>query len=186
LIVTKRQESNVTEQEYLSKKPFFIETRHQSVAVLNGDETSETISWLGNDMFSYFGMGCGNVRKLYLPEGFEVHRFYNAIEPWNSLLEHSAYTNNYQYYQSVYLMNRIEHLDNGFLILKEDTSTQAPTGVLFYEYYKNKNLLIDNLMGSDKINFIYTSNPENERQRAFGESVNQLLLPSINLKLFLS
>ncbi len=186
LIVTKRQGSNITEKEYFSKKPSFVETRHQSVAVINGDETGETLSWLGNDIFSYFGMGSGNVRKLYLPEGFEISRFYKAIEPWNSLLEHSAYTNNYQYYQSVYLMNRLEHYDNGFLILKEDVSMQATTGVLFYEYYKNKNILLNELVASDKINFIYTSNPENEKQRAFGESVNQLLLPSINLKLFLS
>jgi len=186
LIFTKRQDSNVTEKEYLSKKPSFVEVRHQSVAIIKGDESDETLSWLGNDIFSFFGMGCGNVRKLYLPEGFNVNRIYNTIEQWNSLFEHSAYTNNYQYYQSVYLMNRIEHLDNGFLLLKQDNLIQAPIGVLFYEFYKDRNSLMDKLISSDKISFIYTSNPENERQRAFGESVNQLLLPSKKLRLFLS
>lgn len=184
-IVTKRQESNSTAKKYFSKKPSLFETRHQSIAVISGDESHETLSWLGNDIFTYFGLGSGNVRKIYLPEGFDIHRFYSAIEPWQTLLEHSAYTNNYQYYQSVYLLNRVQHLDNGFLILKEDASMQAPLGVLYYQYYKDKKVLFDNLINSGNINFIYTSNPENERQRAFGESVNQLLLPSKNLKEFL-
>ena len=32
----------------------------------------EELSGLGTDVFSYFGLGCRNVSKIYLPEGYDI------------------------------------------------------------------------------------------------------------------
>jgi len=73
---------------------------------------------LGDDIFRYFGLGCRNVSKLYVPEGYDFHEFYTAMEPWYKLMDHAKYSNNYDYNKAVYLMSEFNFLDNGFLVLK--------------------------------------------------------------------
>jgi len=130
-------------------------------------------------------MGSGSVKKLYLPRGYDLTTFYKSIENWNFLLDHSAYANNYQYYQSVFLINQIPHLDNGFLLLTEDSSYRSPTGVLYYEYYDDKSHLFEMLNNSSNISDIYTSGAAIGHEKMFGDSVNQMLLPSNKLIRFL-
>jgi hypothetical protein len=155
------------------------------VAVLDGNEKPEELNLLGHDLFTFFGMGTGNVRKLFVPKGFDLTIFFRAIEEWHSLRDHSSFVNNYQYNKTVYLINNITHFDNGFMLFKEDTAYRAPTGVLFYEYYEDKTALLKILNQSPYLTFIYTANDENSRLRKFGESMNQLLLPSDNIIKFL-
>ena len=45
--------------------------------------------------------------------------------------------NNYEYNKSIYLISRLEHLDNGFLILKNDSGLKSPVAVVFYEKYSD-------------------------------------------------
>lgn len=185
LIITRLKESHSIIKKYLEKKKSFQEVRHQSVAILGGNEDDGTLKLLGKDIFSFYGQGCGNVRKIYIPKSFDLTIFFQAIEGWHSLSDHNTYANNYQYYQSVYLLNRIPHFDNGFLLFKEDKAMRSPTGVMYYEYYEDKSALLETLRHSSNVSVIYTSNPVHKREIMFGESVNQLLLPSENLINFL-
>lgn len=133
---------------YFGKYPNIIRKNRNSVAVLDGTETTDDIKNLGLDIFSYFGLGCRNVSKLYLPENFCFDMFFDNIQNYQEIYKHNKYANNYDYNKSVYLMNQIQHFDNGFVIVKEDIEFASPIGVLFYEYYKDlndvKNILLTN------------------------------------------
>jgi hypothetical protein len=122
---------------YFGKVPNIIRKNRNSVAVLNGDETAEQLHKLGHDIFDYFGLGCRNVSKVLVPNGYDFTPFFEAIEPYHNIIHHHKYHNNYDYNKSIYLVNRDHHLDNGFLILKEDKSFTSPLAVLFFEYYED-------------------------------------------------
>ncbi len=120
---------------YFGKVPNIIRKNRNSVAVLEGDESSEQLYKLGHDIFDYFGLGCRNVSKMFVPKGYDFTKFFETIEPYHNIIHHHKYNNNYDYNKSIYLVNRDPHLDNGFLILKEDKSLTSPLAVLFFEYY---------------------------------------------------
>lgn len=120
---------------YFGKYPHIIRKNRSSVAVLTGEESESDIKKLGFDIFSYFGLGCRNVSKLFVPKDYCFDVFFENIESFQKVYQHNKYANNYDYNKSVYLMNQIQHYDNGFLILKEDENFSSPIGVTFFEYY---------------------------------------------------
>ena len=122
---------------YFGKVPNIIRKNRNSVAVLTGEESKEEIAMLGHDIFDYFGLGCRNVSKLFLPENYDIKNFYEPIESFQNIINHFKYNNNYDYNKSIYLVNAATHFDNGFLLLKEDENMVSPLAVLFYERYKN-------------------------------------------------
>jgi len=122
---------------YFSKVPHIIRKNRNSVAVINGLESREELKALGHDIFDYFGLGCRNVSKLYVPEGYDFSTFFESIEEFKSVADHHKYNNNYDYNKSIYLVNLDKHLDNGFLLLKKDSRFASPLAVLYYEEYKD-------------------------------------------------
>lgn len=126
---------------YFRKKPCIIRKNRNSVAVLHGDETDEQLEALGNDIFTYYGLGCRNVSKIFVPQGYDFKAFFKAIYKYHPIINHKKYTNNYEYNKAVYLMSLFNILENGFLMLKEDKSYTSPIATVFYEYYKDSNAL---------------------------------------------
>lgn len=130
---------------YFGKYPNIIRKNRNSVAILTGNETPEQLKELANDIFRYFGLGCRNVSKIYIPENYNFDAFFKAMYSWNHVINDHKYINNYDYNKAVYLMSNLNLLDNEFLLLKEDSNFSSPISVLFYETYKNidslKNLL---------------------------------------------
>lgn len=122
---------------YFGKVPNIIRKNRNSVAVLDGTETEEEIRLLGNDIFDYFGLGCRNVSKIYFPEGYEIEKFFKPLEQFKLINDNFKYNNNYDYNKSIYLVNLVQHFDNGFLLLKEDKGLSSPLAVLFFEKYAN-------------------------------------------------
>lgn len=120
---------------YFAGKPSIIRKNRNSVAVLTGEESREELTALAEDIFRYYGLGCRNVSKLYVPEKYDFNAFFEAIYQWNPIINQAKYANNYDYNKAVYLMSQYKLLENGFLILKEDTSLSSPIATLFYEYY---------------------------------------------------
>lgn len=121
---------------YFGRKPNLIRRNRNSVAILTGDESESQLVNLGKDIFDYFGLGCRNVSKLYVPEDYSFESFYEAIQSYSYLASHRKYGNNYDYNKAVYLMSAFPFLDNGFLLLKEDTGYSSPIATLYYERYK--------------------------------------------------
>lgn len=122
---------------YFGKGPNIIRKNRNSVAVITGTETKEELALLGHDIFDYFGLGCRNVSKLYLPEDYDIKNFFEPIESFKDIINHFKYNNNYDYNKSIYLVNLKHHYDNGFLLLTEGESLSSPLAVLYYETYSN-------------------------------------------------
>ena len=120
---------------YFKDKPSIIRKNRNSVAVLNGQETKEQLIALGEDIFRYFGLGCRNVSKLFVPKGYSFDAFFEAIFEYQEVIHYEKYANNYDYNKAVFLMSNYKLLDNGFLTLKEDSSHASPISSIFYEYY---------------------------------------------------
>jgi hypothetical protein len=124
---------------YFKEKPSIIRKSRNSVAVLNGKETKEQLVALGEDIFRYFGLGCRNVSKLFVPKGYSFNAFFEAIFEYQDVIHYEKYANNYDYNKAVFLMSNFKLLDNGFLTLKEDPSHASPISSVFYEFYEDIN-----------------------------------------------
>jgi hypothetical protein len=124
---------------YLGKKPSIIRKNRVSVAILDGSESRADLANLGNDILEYFGLGCRNVSKLFVPKGYDFTHFFESIEYWNTITLHSKYVNNYDYNKSIFLVNGDEHLDNGFLLLKRSSDLHSPISTVFFEEYEDRN-----------------------------------------------
>jgi hypothetical protein len=134
---------------YFGKYPSLIRKNRNSVAVLSGQESDEDLKNLGHDIFDYFGLGCRNVSKVYVPEGYSFNPFFEAIESYSSLMEHNKYMNNYDYHRALFLLDGIPFLTNNFLIVRENEAYATPVSVLHYEYYSSLNDL-ELKLASDK------------------------------------
>lgn len=122
-------------EQYFKNIPKIIRRNRNSIAVLRGDESFEDIQGLGFDIFSYYGQGCRNVSKIYFPREYDITRLLDQLQAYEYVADHHKYFNNYNYYKSIYLVNREEHLDTGYVMLKESKEMQAPLSVLYYERY---------------------------------------------------
>lgn len=122
---------------YFKDKPSIIRKNRNSVAVLNGNETKEDLTNLGEDIFRYFGLGCRNVSKLFVPKGYDFKNFFEAIFVYQDIIKYERYANNYDYNKAVFLMSLFQLLDNGFVTIKEDTSYASPISSIFYEFYED-------------------------------------------------
>jgi hypothetical protein len=123
---------------YFSRKPHLIRKNRTGVAVLTGEETKADLQALGKDIFWYFGLGCRNVSKLYVPENYVFDPFFEAIEIFaEEMLIHNKYMNNHDYHHAILLMNQSVHLHNGFLSVVASEKLVSPTSVLFYSTYRD-------------------------------------------------
>lgn len=122
---------------YFKDKLSIIRKNRNSVAVLNGNESHEDLVNLGEDIFRYFGLGCRNVSKLFVPKDYNFDAFFKAIYAYKDVIFYEKYSNNYDYNKAVFLMSNFKLLDNEFLTLKEDTSYASPISSVFYEYYED-------------------------------------------------
>lgn len=163
---------------YFGNVPNIIRKNRNSVAVLSGEESHTELESLGHDIFDYFGLGCRNVSKIYVPKNYKMDGFFEAISGYGDIINHFKYNNNYDYNKSVYLVNMVKHLDNGFLLVKEDESFTSPLAVLFYETYEDVQQLAEKLNAQDEQIQCVVSNlnlPLNREAIAFGQSQNPKL-----------
>ena len=130
---------------YFRNQPHIIRKNRTSVAVLTGNETPADINNLSFDMFSYFGLGCRNISKLYVPADFDPVNFLDNLTNPFEVHNHFKYSNNYVYNRTILLMKKEHHLDNGFILLKEDTGIHPPLSVIFFEKYNSIPSLISML-----------------------------------------
>ena len=130
---------------YFGKKPHIIRRNRTSLGILTGQETAAELAALGPDIFQYYGLGCRNVSKLYVPENYSFTPLLDALQPWEHVLGHHKYQNNYDYNKSILLVNRVPHLDTGFLLLTPVTALVSPISVLHYGHYTHEVDLADQL-----------------------------------------
>lgn len=127
---------------YFGKYPSIIRKNRSSIAVLNGKETKEELTLLGKDIFDYFGLGCRNVCKIFVPEGYVFDSLFEAVYDYKFVLDNKKYNNNYEYNRAIYLLDLVPFLDNNFLMIRESKELHAPTSVIYYETYQTNDELI--------------------------------------------
>lgn len=137
IIATGSNNSSRYFEHYFGKKPHIIRKNRNSVAVISGDETNEELQQLGHDIFDYFGLGCRSVSKIFIPENYDIAKLYEPLEHFAGIKDHFKYNNNYDFNKSIYLINKNEHYDNGFLLLKNDENLASPLAVIHYQRYKD-------------------------------------------------
>ncbi len=131
---------------YFGKYPHIIRKNRSSIAILNGKETKAELTELGKDIFYYYGLGCRNVSKLFVPAGYKFDGLFEALYDYKYVLDNKKYNNNYEYNRAIYLLDLIPFLDNNFLMIREHNDLHAPTSVLYYENYTNEAELVENLL----------------------------------------
>jgi hypothetical protein len=124
---------------YFKKYPHIIRRNRGSVAVLTGGESKDDIFNLGKDIFQYFGLGCRNVSKLYVPYDYDFTFFFDTLELYKKIREHGKYMNNYDYNRTILMMNKVPHLASDFLMITEDERIISPIASLHYEFYTDEN-----------------------------------------------
>ena len=123
---------------YFSKYPNLLRKTRHSIAVLDGKESDNDLSELSNDIFNYFGLGCRSVSKVFIPYGYDLDLLFNAFFRHKEVVNHNKYVNNFDYNKAVYLMSKEKFIENGFIILKEESKLGSPIGCLYYEFYNDK------------------------------------------------
>jgi hypothetical protein len=130
---------------YFRKYPNIIRKNRNSLAIIDGTETDAELERLGVDIFSYFGLGCRNISKLYVPLNYDFDKMIKRWTRFGKIINHNKYANNYDHNKAVFLVNREKFLDKGFLLLKEESGLSSPVAVLHYEYYKNTHDIVEQI-----------------------------------------
>ena len=171
VIATGSDNSSRYFEYYFGKKPNIIRKNRSSWAVITGNETHEELSLLGEDIFRYYGLGCRNISKFFVPDGYDFKNFFEAIESFSWVYNNNKYANNYDYNQSVYLMNQIKFLQNGFFMVKEDISQHSPLSVAFYETYSKLSTVQQRIENQqDDIQLVCSANGKIENTIPFGQT----------------
>ncbi|WP_299179628.1 acyl-CoA reductase [uncultured Chryseobacterium sp.] len=136
---------------YFRDKLSIIRKNRTSVAVLKGDETDEELQLLAKDIFQYFGLGCRNVTRIFIPQDFVIDRLFENFLGFQDIINHNKYANNYDYNRAVYLLNQEKFWDNNFVMLKEDDKLFSPLSVINFSRYSSL----------DEVEGFLTENQEN-------------------------
>lgn len=123
---------------YFRNIPHIIRKNRSSCAVLMGEEDSSLLTPLGQDVFTYFGLGCRNVSKVYVPEEYDFIQLIKSFEPYQAIIHHHKYANNYDYQKSILLVNKIPFFDSGFLLITAHEGLVSPISVLYYQSYRDQ------------------------------------------------
>lgn len=121
---------------YFKNHLSIIRKNRTSIAVLKGDETEAELQLLAEDIFRYYGLGCRNVTRLFIPEGMKVDILFENFLNFKEVINHHKYANNYEYNRAVYLLNQVKFWDNNFVMLKEDEKLFSPLSVINFSRYE--------------------------------------------------
>ncbi len=147
-------------ESYFGKYPNIIRKNRTSCAIITGTESEAEIENLGTDIFSYFGLGCRNVSKIYVPRDYDLTTLLSRWISFKDVIHHHKYCNNYDYQKSILLVNTTPFLDNGFILFQENEKLVSPISVLYYEYYSTEEALRSNLNeNAHKLQCIVGSTP---------------------------
>jgi hypothetical protein len=143
---------------YFGRYHHIIRRNKTSVAVLTGNETKTELEELAGDVYQFFGLGCRNVTKLYVPTGYDFEALLTAFKKYNYLADHHKYKNNYDYNLAIHLLNNKFYMTNGSILLIEDSSIFSPISQLNYEYYASRDELLSSLYNNQDIQGIIEKN----------------------------
>ena len=141
-------------EQYFAKYPHIIRRNRTSVAILSGNETPDQLSKLSDDIHQYFGLGCRNVSKLFVPRKYDFVNLIQSFSNYGYFADHHKYKNNFDYQLSLILLNNIYYMTNNATILTENEALFSPISHLFFEYYEDEEQLQEKLKRSNDLQCI--------------------------------
>lgn len=171
---------------YFKNHLSIIRKNRTSVAVIKGEETEEELKLLAQDIFQYFGLGCRNVTRLFIPDDFVIDRVFESFIDFKEIINHHKYANNYDYNRAVYLLNQDQFWDNNFVMLKEDEKLFSPLSVIHFSRYSSlddvKDFINENeeniqcVVGKDDLGFdtIYFGEAQNPGLDTYADNVDTM------------
>ncbi len=141
-------------EEYFGKYSSIIRRNRTSVAILTGKETLEELALLTDDIHTYFGLGCRNVTKLYVPDEYNFEPLIKAFDKYKEFSDHNKHKNNYDYQLSLALMNNVYYMTNGATLLIENESLFSPISQVNYQFYSNKDFVVNYLQKNEEVQCI--------------------------------
>ncbi len=136
---------------YFSKYPHIIRRNRTSAGILTGDESAADLEAFADDVHLYFGLGCRNVTKLYVPKDYDFLPLLDAFKKYGWLADQSKYKNNYDYQLAVMMINKVQYMTNGSLLLQENHGMFSPISLLNYEHYADEQQVYRDLEGNPDV-----------------------------------
>ena len=154
-------------EQYFGKFPHIIRKNKTSVALLTGSETKEDLESLSDDVHLYFGLGCRNVTKIFVPANYDFIPMLRAFDKYNYFKDHNKFRNNYDYQLSMALLNKVLYMANDCTLLIESEAVFSPISQLHYQPLADGFLPTDHLLHSPDIQCIIGNNylPFGQAQR---------------------
>lgn len=143
---------------YFAKYPHIIRKNRTSVAILTGKETTEELEKLADDVYYYFGLGCRNVTKIYVPVDYNFVPLIEAFNKYQHLADHHKYKNNYDYNLALHMLNKVYYMTNGSILLIEDKNLFSPISQLNYEFYTSEEEVTNSLKNNPELQCITGKN----------------------------
>jgi hypothetical protein len=143
---------------YFEKYPHIIRRNRTSVAMLQGDETREELTALADDVHLYFGMGCRNITKIFVPRNYNFEPLIEIFKKYNFLADFHKYKNNYDYNLALLMLNKKYYMSTGSLLLVEDENIFSPVSQLHYEFYDDEGKIISHLQQNENLQCIVGEN----------------------------
>lgn len=143
---------------YFQKYPAIIRRNRTSVAVLTGNETKEELEGLADDVYQYFGLGCRNVTKIYVPENYDFVPLLTSFKKYDWFIDHNKYKNNYDYNLAMHILNNRFYMTNGNILLVEDEQVFSPISQLHYQYYTDEQQVKKELHSNKNIQCLINKN----------------------------
>jgi hypothetical protein len=165
-------------ESYFGKYPNIIRKNRNAVAIITGKETDEDFKALSEDIFTYFGLGCRNIAKIYVPKDYDFNHLLEILHERKTIVNHNKYKNNFDYNMAFHILNRTPFYNNGCIILIESEVIPSRIAQLNYEYYDNlEELSVELVEKSDQIQCIASKNTVNNLSTvAFGSAQTPSLM----------
>ena len=136
---------------YFGKYPHIIRRNRTSVGLLDGTETTAELDQLADDVHFYFGLGCRNVTKIYVPQGYDFIPLLKAFSKYGYLADLNKYKNNFDYNLAILILNKRFYMTNNSILLVEEKSPFSPISQLNYEFYSKKEDVLNELQKNNDI-----------------------------------
>ncbi len=140
--------------QYFSKYPNIIRRNRTAVAILTGKETANDLDLLADDVHQYFGLGCRNITRLFVPAGYDFVPLLSAFDKYKYFEDHHKYKNNYDYQLSMALLNNIFYMTNGSILLLKNDAIFSAISQLNYSFYEDEKMVLNMLKNNDDVQCI--------------------------------
>ena len=165
-------------ESYFGKYPHIIRKNRNGVAIITGNETDEDFRALSEDIFTYFGLGCRNTAKIYVPKDYDFNHLLEILHEKKTIVNHNKYKNNFDYNMAFHILNRTPFYNNGCIILIESEVIPSRIAQLNYEFYDNlEDLSVELVEKTDQIQCITSkNNVKNLKTFSFGAAQKPSLM----------